>query len=403
MNLTFLKHEFLITARSRKNIPFLVFIGVLLLSWCVLILPNEETKETFDVDRTVAHLKTLEGEQDLRRAKGHTGIVLFTGMPVYAMNENSYVFHKALLHAYEDRDFTRYLHLRAFYLEGNGQEYVEDKGLFQSSPFPGKDRNHLYRQTMMRFDDYLTKEQPITYGLIMEKTGLQALQKFLLSYGIYFFLFCAIYFSSDVVTRDRKNRSVLQGMPLSWYRQLNLKTVSAFLYANLVIFGTVAVGVLLIAIQFGFGHFNLDVPVLLAQETFGIDNYNTITIAKLLGLIAVAVVLLVFLFVRLNILLSLLVKNEWAVLLLSTVILFSERIYYTRDTRELFGIDVGSWPQTYFDFGKVVTGDKNFLLNIQSVTVMKGFAVLLITIAVIEVLLFIASRIVNKRRFYGAA
>ncbi|WOV88183.1 hypothetical protein QWT69_03390 [Sporosarcina oncorhynchi] len=403
MNRTFLKHEFLITARSMKNIPFLIFIGVLLLSYCLLILPSEETKESFYPNETLDYLTELEGEQQLRLKKGNTGVVRMSGAAVYAWNDYYYWLDKALLNAYEDRNFTRYLHLRTNALEGGAQEYIQDKELFKESPFPGKDRMHLYEQTMMRYENYMTKEHPITYGLIMEKTGLQGLQKFMLDYGMYFFLFCAIYFSSDVLTRDRKNRSVLQGLPLSWYRQLNLKTFSAFLYANLVIFGMAIVGVLLLAIQFGFGHFNLDVPIMISQQTFTRTDYGVISIAKLLGLISLAMLLLVFLFVRLNIIFSLLVKNEWVVLVLTTIILFSERIYYSRTTRELFGFDVSSFPQTYFDFGKVVTGEKNYLLNIESITAMKGFVVLFTTWAIIEIVLFFISRIVNKRRFYQSS
>ncbi|MBD7984864.1 hypothetical protein H9649_09735 [Sporosarcina sp. Sa2YVA2] len=400
MNRTFLKHEFLITARSRKNVPFLLFIGVLLLSYCLLIVPNEETKETFSPEATIDYLTKLEGEQQLRLDKGNTGVIRITGMPVYAMNDNSYWMSKSFLNAYENKNFTRFLHLRSYYLETNPGEYTYDETMFKFSPYPGKDRMHLYERTMMRYENYLTKEHPITYGLIMEKTGLQALQKFLLDYGIYFFIFCAIFFSSDVLTRDRKNRSVLQGMPLSWYRQLNLKTVSAFLYSNLVILGMVVIGVMLIAIQFGIGHFNLDVPIMISQQTFTRKDYAVISLAKLLCIIAFVLLLLVFLFVRLNVIFSLLVKNEWVVLLLTTIILFSERIYSARTTRDLFGIDISSFPQTYFDFGKVVTGEKNYLMNIESVTVMKGLIVLLITVAVIEVLLFVISKIVNKRRFY---
>lgn len=402
MNRNYLKHEFLITARSRRTIPFILFIGVLLLSYCLILLPNEETKETYKPDEVRNYLIDLEVEQEFREAKGNTGIILRTGMPVYSLNASYYKLNHALLTAYEDKNYPRFLYLRNFSLVGNEYEYTSDENLFALSPYPGKDRSHLYKQTMMRYEDYLTNDYPITYGLIYEKTGLQALQKFLQANGILFILFCAIFISSDMLSRDRKNRSVLQGVPLSWYRQLNLKSLSTFTYSLFVIIGILVAGVLVMSLQFGFGYFDLHVPIMIAQQTFTLEDYDVISIAVFLGKTLIVIPLLVFLFIRLNVILGLLFKNEWLVLLVSSLILFSDRLFVSRTTREIFGKDISFFPQTYFDFGKIVNGDKSFLLNTETITYMKGIVVLLATIAAIELVLFILSKIINKRRFYYA-
>ncbi|WP_432357764.1 hypothetical protein [Sporosarcina sp. UB5] len=402
MNRNYLKHEFLITLRSRRNIPFILFIGVLLLSYCLVLLPNEKTKETYEPNEVRAFLTDLEVEQKYREEKGNTGVILFTGMPVYAINAYYYKLNQALLTAYEDKNYHRFLYLRNFSLQGNEYEYTSDENLFALSPFPGKDRSHLYKQTMMRYEDYLANDYPITYGLMYEKTGLQVMQKFLQTNGILFILFCAIYFSSDLLSRDRKYRSVLQGIPLSWYRQLNMKSLSTFFYSLLVVVGTLIVGVLIMSVQFGFGYFDLHVPIMIAQKTFKIEDYDVISIAVFLGKTLLVVPLLIFLFIRLNVILGLLFKNEWLVLLFSSFILFLDRLFVSRTTRELFGIDISFYPQTYFDFGKIVDGEKNFLLNTETISYMKGIIVLLVTVAVIELVIFILSKIINKRRFYYA-
>ncbi|WP_252502474.1 hypothetical protein [Sporosarcina sp. Marseille-Q4943] len=400
MNWTYFKHEFLITARSRRNVPFVLFIGALLLGYCLIMLPNEKTKETFDVEWAKSYLSDLEVEQKIRESKGNTGIVHMTGQPVYANNDYYYRLYHAMVMAHEDRNYFRYLYLRHFQLDGNSWEYVGDYNLFKLSPFPGKDREHLYYQTIMRYENYLTQDYPVTYGLMYEKTGLQALTKFIQGYGVYFLLFCAIYFSSDILSRDRKYRTVLQGLPLSWYRQLNLKAFSAFLYSLIVVLATIVIGVLVLTIQFGFGHFDLHVPIMIAQQTFNPEDYDVITISTYLGKTLIVIPLLIFLFIRLNVVWGLLLKNEWLVLLIGSLVLFSERLYFTRTTREIYAIDISLFPQTYFDFGKITDGEKNYLLNTETITYAKGIAVLLITVAVIEILLFICSRIINKRRFY---
>ncbi|WOV86879.1 hypothetical protein QWT69_13510 [Sporosarcina oncorhynchi] len=411
MNWHYLKHEFLITARSRRTIPFVFFVAILLFSYCFIIWPYANTKEAFNKKETVEHLQYLDEQKELRESIGNTGLVfnmqrvktfLQAGNPVYANLSHEHDLYTAMLQSFEDRNFERMLQLRTFYLQNNPNEYVEDRFLFQTAPFPSKDREHAYQQTMMKYEDYLSKDYPVTFGLMYEKTGLQSLQNFLQNYGMYIVLFCVIYFSSDILSRDRKHSSVLQGLPLSWYRQLNLKSLSAFLYSVLFILGFIVIGMLVMTIQFGFGHFDLNVPIMIGQQTMTPDSYSVISIAAYLGKTLVVLPLLIILFVRLNIVLGLLFKNEWVVLFISSLLLFSERLYYTRSTRDLFGKDIGLFPQTYFDFGKIIDGEKNFLLNTETIHYAKGIIILLITYLIIEVILLIVSLIMNKRRFYLA-
>ncbi|MFC5604159.1 hypothetical protein [Sporosarcina koreensis] len=412
MNRNYLKHEFLITARSRRTIPFVFFIAVLLFSYCLILWPYANTKEAFNKKETEEYLAYLEDQQNLWRSIGNTGLVYDwtsikyikqKGHPVYATNARNYDLFSGMLTSFEDRDFARVLNLRTLYLQDNPDDYLEDRYLFQTAPFPSKDREHAYIRTMMKYEDYLNKDHPVTFGLMYEKTGLQTLQNFLQHFGVYFLLFCVVYFSSDILSRDRKHQTVLQGLPLSWYRQLNLKSLSAFLYSMVFISSVIVVGVLVMTIQFGFGYFDLNVPIMIQQLTFTPEDYSVISLASYLGKTLVVIPLLVILFVRLNIVLSLLFKNEWIVLFISSLLLFSERLYVTRSTRELFGKDISLFPQTYFDFGKIIDGQKNYLLNTETITYAKGILVLLITYFIIEVILFIVSLVINKRRFYLAS
>ena len=124
------------------------------------------------------------------------------------------------------------------------------------------------------------------------------------------------------LSRDRKHRTLLQGIPLSWYRQLNLKSLSVFVYSTLFIACVIVIGVMIMTLQFGFGSFDLKVPIMVGQQTFKWGDYSFVTIATYLGKTLAVLPLLVFIFVRLNVVFSLLVKNEWFVLVFSTVVLF---------------------------------------------------------------------------------
>ena len=48
--------------------------------------------------------------------------------------------------------------------------------------------------------------------------------------------------------RDRRNQTILQGIPLSWYRLINLKTFVAFSYTMLVLFALFIAGMAVLTI-----------------------------------------------------------------------------------------------------------------------------------------------------------
>ena len=400
MNKSLLIHEFNIISKSKKNIFFSIFLAALLLSFCFIVLPNKQTTESFNPEIVSQELKELSVLQREREEKGFTGIVKFTGMPVYAMNEYYYKLHRNMITAFEDQDFKRFALLRTHYLEGNQWSFPADQTLFLKSPYPGKDSTHLYLQTLLRYQGYLNQDIPISYDMIEQKTALQTLQNLLLGFTPYLIILCAIYFSSDVLIRDRQNQTILQGFPLSWYRVLNIKTLVAFLFTFFVLTALTIVGMIIVSLQGGFGSFTIQMPVMITQKVFTLKDYDIISIAQFLAKSLSFIPILVYLFIRLNIVLSLLFKNEWIVLMISSLFLFSERLYFSRTLRELFGIEISNFPQTYFEFGKVISGEKNFLVNIETVTYAKGLIVLISAIVIIECVLFIVSRIINKRRFY---
>lgn len=395
------KHEFRILLRSKKNILFLIFLSLALLSYCFIILPNKQTAESFDLEKVRHELEELEITQQDRDDKGLTSFQNMSGRSVYADQDKYYTIHLAMLHAYEDKNFDRYARLYIHNITENPWEYVGNPEQYRTSDFPVKDITYDYYQTLLRFKGYFDEDIPITYSLVEQKTALQALQNFIQSTGAYILLFMAIYFSSDMVVRDRSYRTLLQGMPIGWYRILNIKTMVTFLYTMLVLVILLGIGIAILSITNGLGYTNIQVPYMTFKEwNFRFDDYDVMSLGKYLLLSLSFIPILIYLFIRINVWLSLIFKNQWLVLLISTVFLFSEKVYFSRSTRELFGIEISNFPQTYFDFGRIITNGKNYLVNLDTITYVKGITVLCISIIVIEVLLLITSRIITKRRFY---
>jgi hypothetical protein len=398
MNRFFIKHEFMLMRKSKKNNMFIVFLAALMFSYCFIVLPNQETIDTIDVEELKVLVSDTAASQESREARGATGIIHFIGMSAYAQDEYKNKVRNAMVHAYDNEEYTRYLRFKILNIDP--MVFMEDKTLFPNSPFPGKDRSNLLHQLHLRYDSYLTSNLPISKEIIEQKTALQVLSNLLIGPMTYLILFCAIYFGSDVLVRDRKNQTILQGVPLSWYRLINLKTFVAFSYTMLVLLALFIVGMAALTFQNGFGYFGIQIPTLVPGEEIDFMDSEMISIGRFLLFALGFIPILVYLFTRLNMVLSLVLKNEWLVLLVSSLILFSESIYFTRTLREIGGIEISRFPQTYFEFGKVITGMKNFLVNLETITYSKGYLLFIITIVTIELLLVLVSRIVNKQRFY---
>ncbi len=389
--------------QSKKNLFFILFLTVLVLSYALMILPNEETTETFSPDEVNKELEEIAIQQEDREERGATGIIQFTGMPYYAYNDYYYQLHNRMVHSYKNENFTRFVHLRLQDLIRNEDSFLDEhQELFIDSPIPRKDTMHLYHQTLLTYQGYLDQEIAVTGPMIEEKTFLQSVKNILLSSVTYLIIFMAIYFSSDLLTRDKQNQTLLQGLPVPWYQTLNTKSIAAFVYSLLILTGLTLLGLTIITIQFGFGSLDIKVPTMIAQKTFRLEDYDYMLITEFLFKVLSFIPLIMLLFIRLNMILSLIFRNLWLVLTISTILLVSEFIYFTRTKRQLFGFDVSHFPQTYFDFGKVVTGDKNFLLTVESITYEKGILVLLITLIVVECLVLITAKFINRRRFFSA-
>lgn len=408
MSKSLIKHEFKMIIRSKKNILFLIALVSLILTYCFLVLPAMETTESFDAEKMEQDVKNQEAVQQGMIDRGGTGFNHMTGMP-YANITYEIKVKSRMVHAFLDKNFNRFIQLRMKGYDYDSGNASRDWMLIGNAPYPSLDRMRDSSIKNLHYQGYLDANIPITYDMIEQKTALQTLVNFIFGTAAAIVLFCAIYFSSDMISRDRQHRTILQGMPIGWYRLINVKSMVAFAYTILILLGLFCLAIVIISIQNGFGSFKLPVPITIpsteADDFFGyrFSEYDTISMAKFFLLTLGMIPILVYLFIRLNAILSLIFKNSWLVLMISTILLFSERIYYSRTLTKLFGIDLSYFPQTYFDFGRIISGEKYYLLHLESITYEKGIIVLLCTIFVLEFILLIVSRIVNKRRFYRNA
>ena len=99
-------------------------------------------------------------------------------MSVYAQDEYKNKVRNAMVHAYENEEYTRYLRFKIMNIDH--MAFMDDKTLFPRSPFPYKDRSNLLHQMTMRYDSYLTSDLPLSNEIIEQKTALQVLSNLLI-------------------------------------------------------------------------------------------------------------------------------------------------------------------------------------------------------------------------------
>src|SRR5699024_7794915 len=143
---------------------------------------------------------------------------------------------------------------------------------------------------------FLDDEFPISYTFVEQNTALQSLYRFLLSAGVFLILFFVIYFSSDVLVKDRQNKTILQGLPVSWYRLINLKSAAAIIYTLSIIFILTAVAMIVIGVQNGFGSFAFKIPTIFGEYDHLGENYDLMKLGKFLLLCLAFLVLFIILF-----------------------------------------------------------------------------------------------------------
>ena len=103
--------------------------------------------------------------------------------------------------------------------------------------------------------------------------------------------------------------------------------------------------------------------------------------------------------IRLSAVFSLWFKNDMVVMAAGFFVVLFEKLYFDRRMQTLLGAPLGYFPQTYFDYGKVVAGEKNFLLNTDSISIQRGLIVLAVTVLAVEIMLWFTASVQTRQKY----
>lgn len=384
--------------RNKKNrlVWIIAFLGVLIYSG--LILPNTEPMDTVDMERLEIDLLGNQGLMKAQFEAGSTEANNYTGLSTYGEAKNKFEQQRAFKIAVDTGNVRQYIQLN-YLPEDLSKEIMDD--YLKNSEEPMKDLHYDQSNKRLRLNSYLEEIPAITFHLVQEKTAWQQIHLFFLNWGPLIILILTVFLVSDVTTGEREARTQKAGIPYNWRKYLWVQSMAAFCFVCLF-FAVVFIWFFLVnGILFGFGSLDLKVPLYTYSSDYTTNDavFGLMEIGTFLIKVFPFLVLFIYVMVRLSVLFSLLFKNDVVVLTLGVFAVVFEKLYYSRRMRDILGIDLSFFPQTYIDFGKVVSGEKNFLLNTSTITMDRGLLVMVGTVLVIESLLVLATKFIHRQRF----
>jgi len=386
--------------RSEKNRLFMVVTTALAFIYTIFIVPNLSSENEVNIDNLERDMSgnVVQFEEAL-----DSGLIVpsaLTGTTAYNDQRREYVAQRELLTALRQGDVRRYLQIP--YRPASDSE--TESGINQmASQLFGYDLEQPFQQ--QKNNRYLNDGENLSFHTVHDRTSLQQIHLFFIGFGPILLLLGLIFLISDIHVKDRSLETQKVGHPLKWQTYSWVQALTALGFVA-VFYGVLAgIFILLNGLLHGFGSFHLPIGYFEATgvlQTVSPENFQIQTIGWFLVRAFPYLLLLGYLFTRVNTLFSLWTKQAVITMALGMFLVLFQFIYYGSDTTELLGIDLSFLPQTYFDFGKVITGrlEQQLVATIPTI-VTRGLFVLAVTILIVEFFIYISSKKITRQKFIG--
>ncbi|MEC6748287.1 hypothetical protein VXN63_06995 [Marinilactibacillus sp. XAAS-LB27] len=383
--------------RSKKNRLFMILTLGVMLAYSVVLLPNTAGLEEVDVQQLEREM--LGNEQTYKDAlvKGQTVPTVMTGTSAYEAARTEFLNQRQLLTALKQGDARRYLEIG--YRPDITERVMVQESLDLNVSVMGREAENVFQP--LKNQAYIYEVEALSFHIVHDRTSLQQIHLFLIGLGPVLLCLGAIFMISDITVKDRKLTTQKAGVPMKWADYLFVQSITAMSFVLLFYLFSASIFFVINGLLYGFG--TLSLPVGLFQfdqtnrsiytsplELFSIGQFLIRTVPFFL--------LILYLISKLNTIFSLLFKQEVVVLISGAFMILFQQLYYGVETTELLGINISWFPQTYLDFGKIVTGRVNEAM-IEGDFYMRGILVLSVTILIAEVLVYLTAKHITRQKF----
>lgn len=386
--------------RSEKNRLFMVITTGLVLLYTLFVVPNisgENEINIEDMERDMAG-NVVQFEESL-----DAGLIIpsaLTGTTAYNDLRREYVAQREVLTALKQGDVRRYIST----MYRPNEEGEESAGIEQvASGLFGYELEQPFQQP--KNNVYISEIEDLSFHTVHDRTSLQQIHLFLIGFGPILLLLGLVFLISDVHVKDRTLATQKVGHPVNWQKYIWIQALTALGFVTIFYLSLALLFILLNGLLYGFG--SLDLPIgyynaFYERGLYNLANFQIQTIGWFLIRALPYLLLLGYLFTRANTLFSLWAKQSVVTMAIGMFLVLFQFIYYGDDATQLLGLDITNFPQTYFDFGKILTGRFELQVGVAFPNLFThGLLILGFTIVIIEIFIYLTSKKITRQVFVG--
>jgi len=385
--------------RSEKNRLFMVLTTALVLIYSFFLVPKISGEDEVDIEMLEREMTGNVVQFEEALDEGLIVPNVLTGTTAYDQWRRESVAQRELLTALKQGDVKRYIAID--YRPTTATEQ-EASGLEQFAfNILGYELEQPYQAVKNKA--YHDEVEPLSFHIVHDRTSLQQIHLFLIGLGPVLLLLGLVFLISDVHVKDRSLQTQKIGVPMSWQKYTFTQALTAFSFVGIFYLFLFGLFFLVNGLLYGFGSFDLPIGSYDPNFEMGFLNQDNYQVESLGGFLLQTIpylFLLGYLFTRLNTLLSLWTKQSVVTMVLGMFLILFQTLYYGSNSVELAKLDLSNFPQTYIDFGKVLTGrlEQHQLVAIPNLYT-KGLIVLGITIFITEAFIYGSSKIITRQKF----
>ncbi|MEK4487640.1 ABC transporter permease [Psychrobacillus sp. FSL H8-0484] len=391
----YFKMEFFQFMSNKKNIAIYVILLFFSCYYALKIAPEYDPIEKVEVSEIEA--RYLTREEFLNNVVINEGTHPLTGFAAAIFPEwNEYdkdrldAIKQHNLKKYAEATFKWYTYSDTIIYRYGGDVLFYNPGYYTyGNIYAVMDGHYAYLYSASRYEGYADGKSDLSVNVFEERTALQTLQRLLHTYLPLILIVSCILFTVDVVLKDRRNPTLLQGLPLSDWRKLIVKGGVSLLGSFLAII-PLSVGLLIIGARNGFGDFDLPVPIYFVGEKL----FLNIMMGEYLIQNMLFIVFWFLFIITLLLLVSVTLKNEFANLLVGCVFVIAEFMYFSRGIGAIRNVQW--YPTSYVQAGQIISGYRNYLYGSEALTFGTGLSVLGLSTCIF---LFFTFLISHRRKF----
>ncbi|AQP52931.1 hypothetical protein CBF34_05940 [Vagococcus penaei] len=382
--MTYFKFECRSFFLSKKNIAIYLLLFCFSLFYWLNIEANYHSKEevlpseiSARVNNREKFVNRINPNDDLHP---EVRMVLTLWPPIIEVDKNR-------LDALEKEEWQKYAENTAKWYEIETPKYKNPRYYTYGNYYANMDEyfGRESNKTKMLAYSQPAQKKYLTLNVLNDKTAWQSLVRATFYWLPVLLMLVTLFFSMDLISKDRKHYSIHSNIPISQTKRLLTKISVTFL-GVLVSLIPLASGFIGIGMTNGFGSLHLPVSILyrdVVPKTLSIQTY--------LGYFSLYMLLWILCLIVLSLLLGLWIKNEVILLLVLSVIPFVDISYNKVGFGDIYPI-IAWLPTSYTRIGEVLTGYRCFTWLLPVDNHFLGLQVLSVTLIVLLGFLWLVTR-----------